>query len=495
MTRRRRAVATLGATLLLVACSSGGSRSAAPSSSSTRPTTSTSEAPTTTTTVVLPPPAPLAWTRCHGRFDCARLTVPVDYADPGGPTLELAVIRRPAGDPAQRIGTLIMNPGGPGSSGVRRVQRGFQVSPEVARRFDIVGFDPRGIGTSTPISCGSAVPAFQATDLSPDTPQEQDAMEAAAKAVADQCAATEGVRLAHLGTVDVVRDLEVLRRDLGEPQASFVGLSYGTMLGLLWAEAYPSSVRAMVLDGVVDPSVDGRAISREQLTAVDDTLTAIDQACAADAGCPVTAAGGVVKAYDELSRRVEAGAVSGAGVGPTQVAYAFFYATYGSEHWPAFWQALADGLAGDLDGVASMARSFEDLTAYAPFALVTCLDAPHPIGAAAWRSDARRAARLSPRFGAVLSNELLPCAFWPQSRYVPHEVVAPDAPPLLVLGSTGDVATPYPQAVRVARALAKGVLLTIDIEGHVALGASDCATAAATRYLVDLTVPPAGTRC
>ena len=179
------------------------------------------------------------------------------------------------------------------------------------------------------------------------------------------------------GTVDVVHDLEVLRRDLGEPQVSFVGLSYGTLIGLLWAEAYPGSVRAMVLDGVVDPTVDGYSISREQLSAVDDSLAAIDKACAADATCPVTAAGGVTKAYDELARRIEAGTVHQAGVGPTQLAYAFFYATYGSDHWPTFWRALADGLAGDLTGVACHGRSFDALASYAPFALVTCLDTPH----------------------------------------------------------------------------------------------------------------------
>ncbi len=490
---RRPVVAIALLATALAACSSGASPGG--TASGRGRTTPTTAAPTTTTTVVLPAPAPIRWTRCRGAFDCASITVPVDYAAPAGPTLEVAVVRRRAGDPAHRIGTLIMNPGGPGSSGVGRVERGFDVSPEVAQRFDIVGFDPRGIGASTPISCGSAVPAFQATDLAPTTPAGQQAMEAAAKAVADQCTASEGVRLPHLGTIDVVHDLEVLRRDLGEPQVSFVGLSYGTMIGLLWAEEYPGSVRAMVLDGVVDPTVSGYSISREQLSAVDDSLAAIDKGGADDTTCPVRAAGGVTKAYDELSHRIDAGTVHEAGVGPTQLAYAFFYATYGTEHWPTFWQALADGLAGDLSGIGAMARSFNSLASYAPFALVTCLDTPHALGAAAWAADARRAASLSPRFGAILSNELLPCAFWPASRFVPHRVVAPGTPPILVMGSTGDVATPYPQAVRVAADLARGVLLTIDIQGHVALDASDCATAAATRYLVDLTVPAPGTRC
>jgi pimeloyl-ACP methyl ester carboxylesterase len=488
----RRAVALALVAALLAACTGDDGEAHGPDGASSTATADTAPAPTTT--VTLPAPEPLQWSRC-GRFDCARLRVPIDYAEPGTGTLELAVTRRPAADPGRRIGTLVMNPGGPGSSGVRRVQRGFVVSDEVAARFDIVGYDPRGIGGSTPITCGAAVPAFRATDLAPDSAEEQAALDAAAQAVADECAATEGPRLAHLGTTEGVHDLEVLRRALGEPQISFVGLSYGTLLGLLWAEAYPSSVRAMVLDGVVDPTESGQITSPEQLRAIDEVLESIDDRCATDAACPFTAVGGVTAAYDALAPRVEAGAGAADGVGPTQLAYAVFFATYGSEHWPRLWQALAAGLAGDLGPVATMATDFTDLVPYAPFSLITCLDAPHRVTAAAWRIDAVRGARVSPRFGAILANELLPCAFWPQSGARPHRVRAQGTPPVLVLGSTGDVATPYEQARRVADDLAAGVLLTIEIDGHIALGASGCAAAAATRYLVDLAAPPGGTTC
>jgi pimeloyl-ACP methyl ester carboxylesterase len=423
------------------------------------------------------------------------MAVPVDYRHPSAGTLQIAVIKRPADDPSQRIGTVVVNPGGPGASGVRRVQRGFQVSPEVARRFDIVGFDPRGVGASTPITCGAqTVPAFQHTDLAPTTPAAQAALDAAAEAVARDCATTEGPRLAHFGTVDVVRDLEVLRRDLGEAQLTFVGLSYGTLIGQLWAEAYPSSVRAMVLDGIDDPGVNGYAISKDQLTAIDASLAAIDAACGADPSCPVRT-GGVTATYDQLLARLRAGAGQAAGVGPTQLAYAFFYATYDRDTWPALWRALADGAHGDWSGVAELADAFDGLVAYPSFALISCLDAPHPRGAAAWRRTAARAAQVSPRFGAVLANQQLPCAFWPASTYSPHPVVAPDAPPILVVGSTGDVATPYPQAVRVARTLRRGLLLTVHQEGHIALDTSPCANAVITRYLVDLAPPPADPGC
>jgi pimeloyl-ACP methyl ester carboxylesterase len=497
---RRRLALAVAAILGLTACSSGAEQPARATTTTTASTTTTTTAPTTTTTVAttttiaLPPPVPIEWRGCGGGFDCATVTVPVDYASPTGPTLDLALIRRAAGDPARRIGTLLVNPGGPGASGVRRVRRGFTLSQEVAARFDIVGFDPRGIGDSTPITCGATVGAFRQTDLAPDSPAEAQALSAVAEAVADECAATEGVRLSHFGTREVVHDVEVIRQALGEPQVSFVGLSYGTLIGLLWAEAYPGSVRALVLDAVVDPAaVDTTA--ETQVRAIDETMDAIDAACAADPSCPVAGAGGMLAAYDELARRVETGQVAEPGIGPTQLAYAAFSATYGPERWPLLWAALADGLAGDLAGVAEMADWFTALVSYTPFALVTCLDAPHPVGYAAWQDAADRAEATSSRFGRTAANELLPCAFWPPATLRPHRVMAPGAPPILVIGSTGDAATPFEQAERVALDLERGVLLTVELEGHIALGDSACATEAATRYLVDLTTPAAGARC
>jgi pimeloyl-ACP methyl ester carboxylesterase len=152
-------------------------------------------------------------------------------------------------------------------------------------------------------------------------------------------------------------------------------------------------------------------------------------------------------------------------------------------------------LQGRLAGVATLAAQFTGLVSYAPFAIVTCLDAPHPAGPRPWREDAAKARRTSPRFGAALANELLPCAYLPSSGLLPHVIRAPGTPPVLVIGSTGDVATPYAQAVRVARDLDQGALLTVDQPGHIAIGTSDCVDEAVTRYLVDGAVPGDGTRC
>ncbi|MDP1805278.1 MAG: alpha/beta hydrolase, partial [Acidimicrobiales bacterium] len=168
---------------------------------------------------------------------------------------------------------------------------------------------------------------------------------------------------------------------------------------------------------------------------------------------------------------------------------AFFMATYGSDRWPEYIGALRSALDGHYGGLRAMADDFTGLVPYATFALVTCLDTPHPVGVEAWRADAERARRVSRRFGAPLANELLPCAFLPQSTYRPHTVRAEGSPDILVVGSTGDAATPYGQAVDVAEDLDNGVLLTVDQDGHVALGDSPCATDAISRYLIDLTRP------
>jgi pimeloyl-ACP methyl ester carboxylesterase len=493
---RSRCAAVTVLVVALTACS--GATEAAPTTTTTRPGSPTTtvvvtEPPSTTTTVALPEPLPAAWRTCGDGFDCATVAVPVSYEDPTGPTLELALVRNPADRPDQRIGTLVVNPGGPGASGVRRVTRGFQVSPEVGDRFDIVGFDPRGVGASTPISCGDAVPAFRAADLAPDDEEEAAALAAAAEAVAEECLTSEGPRLGHLGSHEVAHDIEVIRRALGEDQLSFVGLSYGTLLGQLWAERYPASVRALVLDGVLSPVAGGATASIAQVEGVDEVFGAMGEACTADPSCPVTGTGGLEASYDELARRLEDGATPG--VGPTQLAYAAFYATYDRATWPELWEAVASGLAGDLSGIAALAADYAALVPYAPFAIVTCLDSAHATGFEAWQEEAARLAERSPRFGTILGNELLPCAWWPAGTYEPHRVTADGAPPTLVIGSTGDAATPYETAVAVADDLAAGVLLTVELDGHVAIGDSECATEQATRYLVDLALPAAGTRC
>jgi pimeloyl-ACP methyl ester carboxylesterase len=458
--------------------------------------TTTGAPPTTAPPTTAPPLAPVdpvEWAPCDGGLDCATVAVPVDHAVHDGPRIDLALVRRPAGDPGARIGVLLVNPGGPGASGTARVRRGFVVSDEVAARFDVVGFDPRGVGQSAPFGCDAELARFRAANLDPATPAQHRELDDAARGLAQACEATAAGLLPHLGTADVVRDVELIRRALGEDPVSFVGLSYGTQVGLLWADTWPASVRAMVLDAVVDPALAGRTGSTDQVEAVDARIHEIDAACAADPGCPLQGAGGVLAAHDQLAVALASEPVGD--VGRTQLAYATIMATYDPELWPRLAEALADALEGDVTGLAALADRFTALVEYAPYAAVSCLDADHPVGYRAWQREGDPLARASARVGRVIANELLPCAHWPPATLEPRQVRIEGGPPVLLIGADGDAATPLPQAARVADALDRARLLTVRSDRHVSLSWNPCAQDAATRYLVDLELPPPGHRC
>jgi pimeloyl-ACP methyl ester carboxylesterase len=367
----------------------------------------------------------------------------------------------------------------------------------VLDRFDIIGFDPRGVGASTGLSCGDGtVPAFRRVDPTPDTPDEQAALDAAAKAVADDCGAHAGDLLPHVGTDDVVRDMDTIRQALGEDQISYLGISYGTLLGLHYAALFPQHARAIVLDGVVDPTQDLRSWLRHQTIAYEKQINAVFDGCPdGKRGCPP---GGAAAAYDELSRRVEAAPIStGHGVlGPSELATAALIPTYEPSAIPDFYAALTSALNGDPSIMLQFSTAYELSGQYTLYAAVECIDSPHPVGSDEYKAFAQELEGLSPRFGGAIANELLPCAFWPAPVHnIIGPVTAPGAPPTLVIGNTGDAATPYQQAVDVAATLQSGRLLTFDGTGHAAYGKSACVANAEAAYLVDLTLPSDGTVC
>jgi pimeloyl-ACP methyl ester carboxylesterase len=462
-----------------------------PTKATSAPSTTAAAPPTTA-----PPLAtvdPVEWAPCGDGLDCAAVAVPVDHADHDGPRVDLALVRRAAGDPGARIGVLLVNPGGPGASGTARVRRGFVVSDEVAARFDVVGFDPRGVGESAPFGCAEELERFRAANLDPATSAQHRELDEAARALAEACGASAGGLLPHLGTADVVRDVELIRRALGEDQVSYVGLSYGTQVGLLWADTWPGSVRALVLDAVVDPALAGRIGSADQVEAVDARIHEIDAACEADPACPLHDAGGVLAAHDLLAASLSVEAVGG--VGRTQLAYATIMATYDPDLWPRLWEALAAALDGEMGGLAELAGRFTSLVEYAPYAAVTCLDAEHPVGYRAWQREGDALAATSARVGRVIANELLPCAHWPPATLSPRDVRIAGGPPVLLIAADGDAATPLPQAARVADALDRATLLTVRSDRHVSISWNRCAQDAATRYLVDLVLPAPTESC
>lgn len=480
--------------LLVSGCASWPSDSAAPTNS--RPATAPTTVPVPVTSTTWPPPPdppPLTWSDCGTGLQCATLPVPVDWADPGGPSLDLALARRPAPDPHARLGSVLFNPGGPGASGLDQLRAGPPVDDEAADRFDLVSWDPRGVGDSAPLACDDLADPWSGTDAAPDDDTERDAIEQRAEVLADDCAERDGALLPHLGTNQTIRDLDQIRRALGDDQLNFVGSSYGTYIGQLYAEAYPDHVRAMVLDGVVDPALDLADLSTGQAIAFEEQLTRILDSCTR--ACPADPH----RTYDELADRVERDQVpsrDGTPLDSGALTQATVVAAYSPTLWATFLRGLTEAGEGDATILTRLAGTFTELAATAPYLAVLCADWETVEDPAGFADLAATLALDAPRLGDTFGYEYLPCAYWPDTTWrAAAPVTAPNAPPVLLVATTGDPATPLDQARSVERALERATLVTVAGFGHGALGGNDCLDAIVSRYLVDLELPPDDTTC
>ena len=441
-------------------------------------------------------PPPLDWAPCSfdETIDCATLPVPVDWAAPGGPTIDLALGRIAAtGD---RVGSLVTNPGGPGGSGLEYLA-GLPLTAETGRRFDTVSWDPRGVGRSRVVDCDAGVDEFQSLDSGPDDPAEQAALEQAAAAISAQCARDHGDVLAHLGTADVARDLEAIRRALDDGPLNYVGFSYGTRIGQDYAARFPDRIRTMVLDGVVDPTLGFTQFLTDQAVAFERAFLANSTECAAS-GVESCGVADLAGSFDRVAAAAEAGRIPGAGgpIGPSDVVVAATFTGYLNDGWRELGPALAAAEAGDGDALRALAQNYYDFGGYPAYAAVVCTDDAPPVDPAAFREFAAAAAAAAPRFGAAVANEMLPCATWPvEATTERRPEFSPTLPPIVVIGSTGDPATPFTNAVAVAGRIPNAVLVTVESDGHTAYGGTPCVDRVVDRYLVDLVVPPAGTTC
>lgn len=440
----------------------------------------------------------LSWSECpEGRaLECAVLPVPRDWAELDGPIVELAVGRARARRGDARVGTLLTNPGGPGASGLEYIAAD-PFGPALTDRFDVVSWDPRGVGRSTPLRCaGASVEAFLADDPSPDSPQEWEAIERDAAAIARDCETSGGALLDHIGTDQTVNDIEAIRLALGGTTISYVGFSYGTAVGLRYAERYPASLRAWVLDGVVDPTQDLRAFLVDQSSAFDAALRSAMAACDDTPECPIPDPTDALTELDQLVERAPLRASDGDEVGPASTAAGLIEGAYERSGRPQLWKAVADGLRGDGTGLGALADSYFDKTGFTAYLATVCADSPHPVGADAYRSLFHAAEAASPLTGPGIANELLPCAFWEAPTTGSIEPVrAPGAPTALVLGNTGDPATPVANARHVAETLERARLVVLEGASHGSYGESECVDRAVEQYLLERTEPAGDVTC
>ncbi len=440
----------------------------------------------------------LEFSDCGKEYLCARLTVPADHGDPDGPKVELAVGMVPAGDPSRRVGYLFANPGGPGGGMQGFLDYGADLSADLLERFDIIGWDPRAVGDSVPSNCEQEAIQLHLVDPLADSPSEQAELDRAARAVAEACSANLGDLVGHVGTSDTVADMDAIRRALGAEEISYIGFSYGTTLGLLYAEQYGEHLRAAVIDSVTDPALAPLEQALAQATGFNRSVEAIFAWCASDSSCAV--ADDPAETYFEFLEQVNENPLTDqAGelvLGPARTILAAVVATYSSEFWPVFFEFLAEAIAGDGTSLARLGELYTVLADLGAFVSINCTDSGAVTRAelAALADELEEAAGLLGR-SAVVSA--LPCEYWPvASGSLPvGPISAPKAPPILVLGNRSDNASPYEWATAVAEQLRSGVLISYDGHHHGSYGFSDCVTQLVDDYLLDLTVPDADVDC
>jgi pimeloyl-ACP methyl ester carboxylesterase len=451
----------------------------------------------------------LDWSDCKSA-KCAWVRVPIDYSKPDGATTRIRMTVYPATEESKR--SIFVNPGGPGGSAIdfaSTMESSF--GDDVRKDADVVGVDPRGVGLSTPLTCLSDkdFDAYAASDPDPDDAAEVRTLRESFTALGQACLDRSGDLAAHVSTVEVARDMDVVRALLGRKKLDWFGASYGTELGSTYAELFPKRVGRMVLDGAVDPSLDAVESSYAQAVGFQRALTNYAKDCATSDSCPIgdDPEAGVAKIADLLDQ-LDAQPIKGAGDRELTEGLAFYgiaVTLYDKQTWQYLTQALTLALDGDGSFLLTLADAYFERNPDGGYAsnqgqvisAVNCLDSPGGLDEAAVEAETPRFEKASPVFGRALAWGAIGCADWPITSANPlPEIDGAGAPPIVVIGTTGDPATPYESAEALASQLESGVLLTREGDGHTAyLSGNTCIQRAVDKYLVDGTVPKKGTRC
>ncbi len=425
--------------------------------------------------------------------------MPLDYAHPAAGTIDIALNRKPATDQANRIGSLLINPGGPGASGVDWVNGSAAALSILNRRFDLVGFDPRGVGRSSPVRCLDATQeaAYNALDTVLDDPQEKQALIDSYQQFAAGCQQLSGTILPFLDTISAVRDMDAIRAALGDAKLTYLGYSYGTFLGETYAHLFPTHVRAIVLDGVVDPKLSAMDSQVAQTAGFEQDLQAFLADCRARSTCAFGHPGDPQAKLTALMQRIDTKPMP---VGSRTLTRALALtavaaAMYDTSSWTYLDQALTKAEQGSGALLLRLADFYYSEFSLDSFTVISCLDRPVPTDVAAYDALGPEFIKASPLFGPADQYGNLQCAYMPvKATGQPGPLTAEGAPPILIVGATGDPATPYAGAQSVHQQLVGSVLLTRQGNGHTS-GSDPCSSAAENDYLINLTLPADGTVC
>ncbi|MFF0590771.1 alpha/beta hydrolase [Streptomyces sp. NPDC003781] len=517
----------LAAVLLATACSAGGASTSAGSpaaegAGSTEPATAALAPLPKATPAELSPyyEQKLAWRDCGvPGFQCATMKAPLGYAEPGQGDVRLAVARKKATGPGKRLGSLLVNPGGPGGSAIGYLQQyaGIGYPAKVRAQYDMVAVDPRGVARSEPVECldGREMDAYTQTDVTPDDAAETDKLVDAYKEFAEGCGADAPKLLRHVSTVEAARDMDVLRAVLGDEKLTYVGASYGTFLGATYAGLFPDRAGRLVLDGAMDPSLPARRLNLEQTEGFETAFQSFAKDCVRQPDCPL---GGKNTSPDQVGKNLKsffddldakplpAGDADGRKLTESLATTGVIAAMYDEGAWQQLRESLTSAIKEkDGAGLLVLSDSYYEREADGGYsnlmfanAAVNCLDLP----AAFSSPDEVRAAlpefeKASPVFGEGLAWSSLNCAYWPvQPTGEPHRIEAAGATPIVVVGTTRDPATPYRWAEALSDQLSSGRLLTYEGDGHTAYGrGSSCIDSAINTYLLSGTAPEDGKRC
>ena len=450
--------------------------------------------------------ASVVWTACGSGFQCGSLAVPLDYEHPNGETIKLALIRKPATDQSHRQGSVLTNPGGPGASGIDYLKQVAATMTNVNKTFDLVSWDPRGVGQSAPVRCLTAAQedAYNALDSVLDDPIEKAAGIQADKDFAAGCQAMSGKLLPFVSTVNTARDLDRIREAVGDSKLTYLGFSYGTYVGEWYAHLFPKHVRALALDGVIDPATAPNDMILDQVKGIQGNLEAFAADCKTKSTCSVGRSGDVVSKIANFLQSLDTTPMQ---VGDRQLTRAL--AIYGigvTLYDMAGWPYLDQGLTAALQGNGRLLLAFADLylgrqsngtydNETDSNVAINCADRAVPTDIATYDALTPAFAQASALFGPAFQYGNLTCAYWPVKPTPQTALTVDGAPPILLVAGTHDPITPLKWAQGAHEGLAGSVLLTRDGYGHTSYGSSQCAQAAVDAYLIQLKVPAAGANC